>query len=88
MNALQRFAELVALDQFDLAEAGLLIAADAYPSLDVDAVLARIDAMAATVRARIPADGFAEQRIAALNHFLFEELGFRGNVDKIGRAHV
>ena len=81
MNALQRFAELVALDQFDLAEACLLIAADAYPSLDADAVLARIGAMAATVRGRIPADAFAEQRIAALNHFLFEELGFRGNVD-------
>jgi len=37
--------------------------------------------MAATVRGRLAVDAFPEQRIAALNHFLFEELQFSGNVD-------
>lgn len=37
--------------------------------------------MAATVRGRLARDAFPEQRIAALNHYLFEELAFSGNVD-------
>ena len=78
---LQRFAELVTRDQFSLAEACLLIAQDAYPELDVAEFLSRIDAIAAQVRARIPGDAFAEQKIVALNHHLFAELGFVGNVE-------
>lgn len=37
--------------------------------------------MAATVRGRLARDAFPEQRIAALNHHLFDELQFSGNVD-------
>jgi len=37
--------------------------------------------MGATVRGRLARDAFPEQRIAALNHHLFEELAFSGNVD-------
>jgi len=37
--------------------------------------------MAATVRGRLAHDAFPEQRIAALNHYLFEDLQFSGNVD-------
>jgi regulator of sirC expression with transglutaminase-like and TPR domain len=37
--------------------------------------------MAATVRGRVARDAFPEQRVAALNHHLFEELQFSGNVD-------
>lgn len=78
---LQRFAELVTRDQFDLAEASLLLAQDAYPDLDVGAVQADIERMASVVKARLPADAFAEQRIQALNHYLYDELGFSGNSD-------
>jgi len=74
-----RFVQLLAREQFRLAEACLLIAQDAYPGLDVDAYLGRIERMAEQVRARIPADAFAEQRVAALNHYLFEDLGLSGN---------
>lgn len=77
---LGRFAELVTRDQFDLAEASLLLAQDEYPDLDVAAYMARIDAMAATIRARLAADAFGEQRVIALNHYLFGELGFVGDV--------
>jgi regulator of sirC expression with transglutaminase-like and TPR domain len=37
--------------------------------------------MAATVRGRLARDAFPEQRVAALNHYLYEELQFSGNVD-------
>ena len=79
---LQRFAELVSRDQFNLAEASLLLAHDAYPNLRVDEFLGRIDEIAATVRGRFAADAFPEQRIVALNKYLFGELGFAGEVDR------
>jgi regulator of sirC expression with transglutaminase-like and TPR domain len=78
---LERFAELVTREQFSLAEACLLIARDEYPKLDIPACIARLDAMAATVRGRLAADAFPEQKVAALNHHLFDELRFRGNTD-------
>ncbi len=78
---LRRFAELLTRDQFDLVEVSLLVAQDAYPNLDVSAVQANIEHMAAVVKGRLPEDAFAEQRIQALNHYLFDELGFAGNGD-------
>lgn len=79
--SLNRFAELVTRDQFSLAEACLLIAEDEYPRIDIPACIAQLDAMAATVRGRLAADAFPEQKVAALNHHLFKELQFRGNLD-------
>jgi regulator of sirC expression with transglutaminase-like and TPR domain len=35
--------------------------------------------MAATIRGRLAADAFAEQKFAAINHHLFAELNFAGN---------
>jgi regulator of sirC expression with transglutaminase-like and TPR domain len=65
----------------DLARACLLIAKDAYPGLDVDGYVGEIDRLAARLRAQLPADCVAEERIVILNEFLFDELGFSGNVD-------
>ncbi len=78
---LERFAELVTREQFSLAEACLLIAEDQYPGLDIAACVAKLDAMAATVRGRLAADAPAEQKVAALNFHLFGELRFCGNAD-------
>ena len=70
--------------QIDLARAALLIAQEEYPGLDVEAYLARLDAIAARVRTRL--DLVAEDAprpapatiIATLNAILFEEMGFHG----------
>ncbi len=78
-SQLDQFSTLLSRENFSLAEACLLIAQDAYPDLDIGAYLARIDALAAKVRSRVPADGFAEQKVVALNRYLFNELGFSGN---------
>jgi regulator of sirC expression with transglutaminase-like and TPR domain len=77
----ERFRNIVAGsdENINLAEAALLIAAEEYPGLDVDAYLSRIDGMAATLRQRIRADISAAEKIILLNRFLFDELGFRGN---------
>jgi regulator of sirC expression with transglutaminase-like and TPR domain len=68
-------------ENIDLARACLLLAQDAYPELDVEHYLGEIERMAARLRARLPQSGAAEERVVALNEFLFGELGFRGNAD-------
>ena len=77
----ERFARLVsALDEkVDLAEAALLIAAEAYPALDVDGYLRRLDALAEQVRPLVGAASNDEERVGALNRFLFVDQGFAGN---------
>ena len=71
---LQRFAELVSRDQFNLAEASLLLAQDAYPNLRVDEFLGRIDEIAATVRGRFA----AREAGAAANLSALLPMAFRG----------
>jgi regulator of sirC expression with transglutaminase-like and TPR domain len=72
VNASDRFRRLV--DQPEevvaLDEAALLIAAHAYPSLDVAAELERLDAIA---------DSCFAPTLDALIRHLFVDLGFRGN---------
>ena len=81
--ALEAFAELVAREdvRIDLAHACLMIAQDAYPKLDVERYLGEIERMAMRLRGRMPQTLGPEERIAALNEFLFDELGFSGNAD-------
>jgi regulator of sirC expression with transglutaminase-like and TPR domain len=78
---LDRFAQLLTREQFSLAEACLLLAQDEYPDIDMSRSIGQLDEMAATVRGRFARDAFPEQRIAALNHYLFDELRFSGNID-------
>jgi regulator of sirC expression with transglutaminase-like and TPR domain len=78
---MQRFDELMQGDdaRIDLAEACLLIAEDAYPGLRVEHYLGEIERMAIRLRSRLPQSNGAEERIIALNQFLYDDLGFRGN---------
>lgn len=79
------FAALVGQDledeRIDLVRAALTIARTEYPDLDIEKYVSCVDALARRVGARIPDAGDATQTIAALNHVLFEEEGFRGNRD-------
>jgi regulator of sirC expression with transglutaminase-like and TPR domain len=79
--SLERFAREVRRDDrdIDLAQACLLIAQDRYPALDVGRYLDEIERMALRLGAAIPAAMDLEERIVALNEFLFDELGYRGN---------
>jgi regulator of sirC expression with transglutaminase-like and TPR domain len=66
-------------ERIDLARACLMIAEDAYPGLQVDRYLGEIERMAIRLRGQLSGDGGAEERVLALNEFLFGELGFVGN---------
>ena len=65
-----------------LAEAALLIAAQEYEGLDVRAYQVRLDEMGRTLRARLDDEPRPERAVMALNHYLFQELGFRGNTEQ------
>jgi len=63
----------------NLGEGALLIAEDAYPGLDVDAYLQRIDEIAEPAREKVRADSSLLEMVQTLNGHLFGELGFQGN---------
>jgi len=68
-------------DSICLAEAALLVAAGQYPDLDVSDYLGRIDAYAAELRGRLGVEASDTERIAAINQYLFHELGFAPDAD-------
>jgi regulator of sirC expression with transglutaminase-like and TPR domain len=80
---LQPFAALLAAEdsRIDLARACLMIAEDAYPDLSVERYLGDIERLALRLRGRMPQALGAEERVAALNRFLFDDLGYWGNTD-------
>ena len=82
-SALAAFADLMQQDdaRIDLAHACLMIAQDAYPGLQVERYLGDIERLALRLRSRTPQTASPEERVAALNEFLFGEVGLRGNTE-------
>lgn len=82
--ARRAFRALVTLpdDALDLAQASLLIARSEYPDLQVGRYLERLDEIAAAVRATLRGGEVFTTQIAHLNRVIFEEMGFRGNVEE------
>ena len=78
-----RFAAAVQApdEAIDLAEVALLIAAEAYPGLDVDRYRATLDALGDGARARVAAATSDEARVRALIEYLAREQRFSGNQD-------
>ncbi len=81
--ALQAFESVVNKEdaRIELARACLMIAQDAYPGLEVERYLGEIERMAIRLRGRQPDTGGPEERVATLNQFLFDDLGFWGNTE-------
>lgn len=79
---LEYFGSLVQSDaQFHLLEAAVCLGQDEYPRLDVQQVLAEVDALLVRLRRRLPADAPAAHRLRMLNHFFFQDLHFGGNLN-------
>jgi len=81
--SLEQFSALLAREDRDieLARACLQIAEDAYPGLDVPGYVGEIERFARRLRARLAPGASTEDRVIALNEFLFDDLGFRGNAE-------
>lgn len=88
-SARARFAELVRVEknQPPLAETALVVAQEEYPDLAPRTYLARLHAFGSVVadhlRSQWPGTPVNQipiaDRVGAVNRYLFEELGFRGN---------
>ena len=85
MTPLEYFATLVAQpddgEDIPLTEAALAIAQDIEPRLDLAATQSQIDRLAATLKARLPADAGQVHKLRLLNRYFFHELGFSGNAN-------
>jgi regulator of sirC expression with transglutaminase-like and TPR domain len=84
MNCLQArqrfFAEIQQPEeQIDLAKAALYIAQEEYPELEVEEYLNALDTMASEVLERLTQARYPLKVIQTLNHYLYEDLGFKGN---------
>jgi regulator of sirC expression with transglutaminase-like and TPR domain len=79
VEARRRFAQLVAQPDasIDVAHAALLIAAEEQPGLNVEHYRALLYEFGVKARERVA--HAEDSSIAALNQFIFEELGFTGN---------
>jgi regulator of sirC expression with transglutaminase-like and TPR domain len=88
MSPLESFARLVdeSRKPLPLLEAIASLAVDAYPDRDPADSVAAIGQLGQRLSLRIAADMSPLHRLRLLNHFLFEELGFSGNVDGYDEA--
>jgi regulator of sirC expression with transglutaminase-like and TPR domain len=76
-----QFARLLDGDDADLTRIALEVACDAYPELDPEACLARIDEIAERVRRHLPVDVRPRRVIDRINAVVYGEEGFRGNAE-------
>jgi regulator of sirC expression with transglutaminase-like and TPR domain len=77
----RKFEEIHRGSVFDLEQACFLLAEIEYPDLNTDAYTAKIESLASRLERRIFNVNRGRDRIATMNRLLFEEEGFRGNVD-------
>lgn len=68
--------------QTGLAEGALVVAAEAQPGVDIEAALRRVEALVARGRAQVEAAASPARSVSALNHWLFEVEGYRGNQEQ------
>jgi regulator of sirC expression with transglutaminase-like and TPR domain len=69
-------------DQIPLLGSALLIAHDEYPDLDAAACDAMVEAHVASLRPEVTAIDGAPLKMQAINHRLFNDLGYAGNHDE------
>ncbi len=86
MNAIEARAQFNAELQRDeasleLDRAALLIAAESYPSLDVEHYLRQLDELAAQARANDTPHASPVTRLLRLNDLMYGEWGFHGNTE-------
>lgn len=72
--------------EMDLDRAALTLATIEFPCLEMENCLSTLDAFAREIGARAK-DGHGRHYVDAVNHFLFQELGIRGNEDDYYDPH-
>lgn len=83
MQAAERFQRMAQGpdESIDLVHGALLIAAEEYPNLDIEAYQHKLNALGDTLQRRLRPDIGPTDCVLALNRYLFDELGFHGAAD-------
>lgn len=82
-RARRRLAELLeGNDPIDIVEAAMWVAAEEYPALDVELECSRMRLLCAEGANRVQDRTNPFARLDGLRSYLFEELGFRGNLEQ------
>lgn len=68
--------------ELDIELGSLLLAQTQYPDINILAYQALFDSYAADLREQVDTSAPAEQVIAVINHYLFEQLGYHGNEEE------
>jgi len=66
-------------EELDLEQGAWLLAHTQYPDINIEAYQALMDSFAGDLRERLDLGGEPKQLLKAINHYLFQELGLRGN---------
>ncbi len=77
------FAELMQQpeERSALSDGALLIAKEEYPDLEIASYRGRLERMAGDVHRLVDGSGDPHRLLMGLNEYLFDRLGFRGNVE-------
>ena len=81
-QTLAEFEKLLSVkhdDQMDLLRAGLLISKLDNPELDIDSYMQEVERHARRAQVDLPKEASDEERLVALNCYLFDEQGFHGS---------
>jgi len=80
----QAFAEMAARpnETIEMDRAALLIAAEEYPDLSLEAYLERLDELAERIRLGLYEDAGPRESLTHLNRVLFNDEGFCGNTER------
>jgi regulator of sirC expression with transglutaminase-like and TPR domain len=84
INALPDWTDLADLadEQVPLLRSALLIAHDEYPDLDIAACEAQVESHVESLREEVAQIASGPLKMQAINHRLFDELGYAGNHDE------
>ncbi|HZD55711.1 MAG TPA: transglutaminase-like domain-containing protein [Anaerolineales bacterium] len=76
------FRDEINRNPINIPRAALCFAKEiAYPGLEVGQYLAQLEQLASTARREIPPEASIRERAELLADLLFQEIGFRGNID-------
>ena len=78
-KTLADFEKVVKGDSVDLLRGALLIARLDNPELEIEGYVQEVERHARRVKAMVAAEASEDERLTALNRYLFEELGFHGS---------
>ena len=78
-KTLSEFQTVAKAENIDLLRGTLLIAKLDNPELDIDAYIQEVDRHVRQIKAAVTDDASEDDRLTALNRYLFEEQGFHGS---------